>query len=99
MSDRVSMSRDRFAALVGAAMQSPCVCGLPEQRKHDGVCISCWALRDRIQALRSVVDKPGIGDDYFRGRLAQLEGEQRLRVESLPAREAAVLAARAGDKP
>lgn len=98
MADRVSMTRTRFAALVGAAMQSPCSCALPEQRQHDGACISCWALRDRIQALRSVVGKPGIGDDYFRRRLAQLEGELRLREEQLPSAEAEVRAARAREE-
>lgn len=94
MGDRVSMPRERFAALVGAAKDSPCSCALPEQRKHDGVCISCWALADRIQALRSIVGKPGIGDDYFRARLARLEREQSLRAEQLPEAEAMVRAAR-----
>lgn len=94
MADRVSMPRSRFAALVGAAMSAPCNCALPEQRAHDGTCISCWALRDRIEAIRSILGKPGIGDDYFRQRLAHLEREQRLRAEQLPEAEAMVKAAR-----
>lgn len=40
------------------------------------------------------MSKPGIGDDYFRRRLCQLEAEQRLRAEQLPAAEAEVRAER-----
>ena len=93
--DRVSMSRDRFAALVNAAMGAPCSCALPETRVHDGVCISCWALRYRVNALRSALGKPGIGDDYFRRRLCKMEDEQRRRAEQLPEAEAAVARMRA----
>ena len=80
-------------------MGSACACAVPELREHDGVCISCWALRDQIQAFRSMLGKPGIGDDYFRRHLGRLEAEQRLRAEQLPEAEAIVRAARAGEEP
>lgn len=97
MAERITISQKRFQALVQAASDSPCVCAVPELREHDGVCISCWALRSRIRSIRSIIGKSGIGDDYFRGRLAALEGEQRLRAEQLPAAEAKVRAAREMD--
>lgn len=80
--DSVRIPRERFTALVEAAKLTACICADPENRQHDGMCISCWALRDRIQALRS--------SDYFRIGLARMEDEQRLRAEQLPAAEAAL---------
>lgn len=89
MSERVSISRSRLSALTNAAKDSPCLCAEPSQREHGGTCISCWALADYVSRLRKIVGgPPGIGDDYFRRRLADAEEEQRFREADRPRAEA-----------
>ena len=102
MSDRISLPRERYHSLVIAAALHPCFCPAPEQRMHDGKCISCWALAKRLEMLRKQAATPILGGDAVRGGMAiryerwiaECEAEQRLRAEQLPEAERRLAEAR-----
>lgn len=86
------ISTDLFSALASAAMETPCVCAAPENRRHDGLCVSCWALNnrlERLEALASVRDPA-----HLQSQIVAMRTEQKLRAEQLPVAEARVRAAR-----
>jgi hypothetical protein len=102
---RVSLKSERYHALVIAAALHPCFCPAPEQRMHDGKCISCWALAKRLEILRKQAASRVLGGDVARGAMAaryerwiaECEAEQRLRAEQLPEAERRLAEARKAD--
>ena len=80
--DNIEVDEDRYQALIGAALQTPCLCLIKDRRLHDGRCISCWALAKRVADLqnpiRNVTRTP-----YDDATLARLQGEIRLRARQL----------------
>lgn len=104
---RVSLTRERFIALVVAASERGCARAAPEIRTHDGKCISCWALSKRLEVLREHAAKPAFTDNeevcrsylWLNGhQIARCEEEQRLRAEQLPAAEKRLAEARKEDE-
>ena len=96
MADRVTLTRDRYTALVLAASKWGCTCAAPEYRAHEGKCISCWALVERIAKLRELCAKT---DSVHLPRiLAECEEEQEFRAKQLPAAERRLAEARENDR-
>jgi hypothetical protein len=92
---RASLPKERLHSLVIAAARNPCFCASPEQRMHDGACISCWALAKHAALVRELAAHPYLGGDgarsamanRFARTIAEIETEQRLRAEQLPSAE------------
>jgi hypothetical protein len=92
---RVSIPTIRFHALVNAASRIGCFCADPVHREHEGKCIGCWALAQRVEHIRDLLahtTSPALSMI-----LEECQAEQRLRAEGLPAAERRLAKARAED--
>jgi hypothetical protein len=107
MAERISVPRGRYRAIVHAASLAACSCANQDTRGHDGLCVSCWALRERLEHARRLAASPtvfssqevtAIVNDSAKREVERCEAEQRLRAEQLPIAIRLLAEARKGDE-